>query len=125
MKLVSYHSGIPAKNNKPEKPAILTNFVAGVNAKGDVALLQGFVHANSKQTPHLQLRQRVIDHQRLKNKRTLIVDSNLFLYVNKSNQPHHYLRYSYDGVFRNTGFYFDKDIDPKRWQSIKNNLGIT
>lgn len=138
MKLVSYHSGIPAKNNKPEKPAILTNFVAGVNAKGDVgidhfgsniedcdvALLQGFVHANSKQTPHLQLRQRVIDHQRLKNKRTLIVDSNLFLYVNKSNQPHHYLRYSYDGVFRNTGFYFDKDIDPKRWQSIKNNLGI-
>ena len=139
MKLVSYHSGIPAKNNKPEKPAILTNFVAGVNAKGDVgidhfgsniedcdvALLQGFVHVNSKQTPHLQVRQRVIDHQRLKNKRTLIVDSNLFLYVNKSNQPHHYLRYSYDGVFRNTGFYFDKDIDPKRWQSIKKNLGIT
>jgi hypothetical protein len=138
MKLVAYHSGIPAKNSKPEKPAILNNFVQGVNAKGDtgvnnhshsiedcdVALLQGFVHAKGKQAPHLQLRQRVVDHQRIKNKRTLVVDSNLFLYVNKSNEPHHYLRYSFDGVFRNSGFYFDTDIDPKRWQSIKNNLDI-
>jgi len=138
MKLVAYHSGIPAKNSKPEKPAILNNFVQGVNAKGDtginnhsysiedcdVALLQGFVHTKGKQAPHLQLRQRVVDHQRIKNKRTLVVDSNLFLYVNKSNQPHHYLRYSFDGVFRNTGFYFDTDIDPNRWQSIKNNLDI-
>jgi len=138
MKVVSYHFGIPPKNNKPEKPAILTNFVEGVNTKGDVgidhqgsnildcdvALLQGFVHANSKQVPHLQLRQRVVNHQRIKKKRTLIVDSNLFLYLNKSNQPHHYLRYSFDGVFRNTGFYFDKDVDPKRWQTIKKDLNI-
>ena len=138
MKVVSYHSGIPPKNNKPEKPAILTNFVNGVNSKGDVgvdhkgnnilecdvAMLQGFVHVNSKQAPHLQLRRRVLEHQRLKGKRTLIVDSNLFLYLNKSNQPHHYLRYSFDGVFRDTGFYFDKDVDSKRWQTIKNDLNI-
>ena len=138
MKVVSYHCGIPPKNNKPEKPAILSNFVKGVNSKGDtgidhfksdiidcdLAVLQGFVHQNSKQVPHLQLRRRVIDHQRMMKKRTLIVDSNLFLYLNKSNQPHHYLRYSFDGVFRNTGFYFDKDIDPNRWQTIKTDLNI-
>jgi hypothetical protein len=87
-------------------------------------VLQGFVHQKSKQAPHLQLRQRVLDTQRLKNKRTLLVDSNLFLYLNKSNQPHHYLRYSFDGVFRKTGFYFDKDIDPDRWQTLKRDLNI-
>ena len=138
MKVVSYHCGIPPKNNKPEKPAILTNFVQGVNAKGDngidyfehnvidcdVALLQGFVHQNSKQSAHLQLRRSVLDYQRIKKKRTLIVDSNLFLYLNKSNQPHHYLRYSFDGIFRDTGFYFDKDVDPKRWETVKKDLGI-
>ena len=138
MKVVSYHCGIPPKNSKPEKPAILSNFVKGVNSKGnvgidhfktdivdcDVAVLQGFVHQNSKKSPHLQLRQRVIDHQRLMKKRSLIVDSNLFLYLNKSNQPHHYLRYSFDGIFRGTGFYFDKDVDPSRWQTIKKDLNI-
>jgi len=138
MKVVSYHSGIPIKNNKPEKPAILTNFIQGVNIKGDnginhfgsdivdcdVAVLQGFVHQKSKQAPHLLLRQQVLNNQKIKNKRTLIVDSNLFLYLNKSNQPHHYLRYSFDGVFRSTGFYFDKDIDPSKWQTIKKDLNI-
>lgn len=138
MKVVSYHAGIPTKNKSAEKPAILTNFVQGVLTKGDiglnhqgynlldcdVAVLQGFVHVRSKNAPHLQLRQQVINNQKLKNKRTLIVDSNLFLYLNKSNKPHHYLRYSFDGVFRSTGFYFDKDIDPNRWQKVKKDLAI-
>ena len=139
MKVVSYHSGIPTKNNSPEKPLILSNFVQGVASNGeeginhykptvldcDVAVIQGYVHEDSKQTPHLLFRKRVIDHQRVCQKRTLIVDSNLFLYANgKSNKPGNYLRYSFDGVFRGTGFYFDKDVDPNRWQSIKNTIGI-
>ena len=76
--VVSYLAGIPSKNKSPEKPAILTNFVQGVNKLGDkgivtpgidlikcdLAVLQGFVHANSKNTPHLQLRQNVIDFQK-------------------------------------------------------------
>jgi hypothetical protein len=53
----------------------------------------------------------------------LIVDSNLFLYSDKSN-PLHYLRYSFDGVFPTTGFYFDKHIDPARWTKISKDLGI-
>jgi hypothetical protein len=36
----------------------------------------------------------------------------------------HYLRYSFNGVFPNTGNYCDSDIDPKRWSKISNNLGI-
>lgn len=139
MKVVSYHSGIPTKNNSPEKPLILSNFVQGVVSNGeeginhykptvldcDVAVIQGYVHEDSKQTPHLLFRKRVIDHQRVSQKRTIIVDSNLFLYATgKSNKPGNYLRYSFDGVFRGTGFYFDKDVDPNRWQLIKNNIGI-
>ena len=139
MRVVSYHAGIPVKNNSPEKPAILNNFIQGVNAIGDtginhhgsnildcdVAVLQGFVHAQSKNAPHLILRKNVLNTQKVNKKRTVIVDSNLFLYAtNKKNQPGNYLRYSFDGVFRDTGFYFDKDVDPKRWEKIRKDIGI-
>jgi hypothetical protein len=134
---VAYYGGIPPNNNKPEKPLILDNFIKGVNASGDtgiahqgmntitcdVALIQGFVHEHGKSAPHLQLRKNAIDLQKANNKRSLIVDSNLFLYVNKTN-PLHYLRYSFDGVFPTTGFYFDKDIDPSRWTKISRNLNL-
>tara|TARA_B100000212_G_C27348861_1_gene522670 strand:- start:452 stop:1366 length:915 start_codon:yes stop_codon:yes gene_type:complete len=136
--VVSYHSGIPKINRSQEKFDILFNYIAGVNAKGDtginhtgfnlidcdVAVMQGFVHEFSRNLPHLNLRKNILQNQKLKGKRTLITDSNLFLYHIPSNQPHHYLRYSFDGVFRKTGFYFDKDVNPKRWQSIKTNLGL-
>tara|TARA_B100001287_G_scaffold276178_1_gene286108 strand:- start:180 stop:1106 length:927 start_codon:yes stop_codon:yes gene_type:complete len=138
LQVVSYHSGIPKINRSQEKFDILFNYIAGVNAKGDtginhtgfnlidcdVAVMQGFVHEFSRNLPHLNLRKNILQNQKLKGKRTLITDSNLFLYHIPSNQPHHYLRYSFDGVFRKTGFYFDKDVNPKRWQSIKTNLGL-
>ena len=137
MKVVSYLSGIPPKNNNLEKPAILQNFVQGVNRSGDqgilhnsmalipcdVAVIQGYTHENGKQMPHLQLRSNVVNFQKANGNRTLIADSNLFLYANTSN-PFHYLRYSFDGVFKNTGFYFDKDINPSRWKKISTDLGI-
>jgi hypothetical protein len=121
-----------------EKPQILNYFCQGVIASGDtaiahtgmnaipcdVALIQGFVHEHGKSAPHLQLRQSAVDLQKKMNKRSLIVDSNLFLYSDKSN-PLHYLRYSFDGVFPTTGFYFDKDIDPARWIKISKDLGIS
>jgi len=138
MKVVSYLSGIPVKNNKFEKSACLEFFVKGVNLKGDtgictknfniipcdLAMIQGFVHEGSKNMPHLRLRKQVLETQKLNNSKTLIADSNLFLYLNKENAPHHYLRYSFDGIFRSTGFYFDKDIDKKKWQQIKHDLQI-
>ncbi len=135
---VAYYRGIPPNNSNPEKPAILDNFCQGVIACGDtviahqgmtaipcdVALIQGFVHEHGKQAPHLQLRKDAIDLQKRNGKRSLIVDSNLFLYKDTTNSKR-YLRYSFDGVFPTTGFYFDRDIDPARWQEISNNLGLS
>ena len=134
---VAYYAGIPPNNSNMEKPQILDYFCQGVVAAGDraiahtgmnalscdVALIQGFVHQHGKSAPHLQLRQDAVNLQKKNNKRSLIVDSNLFLYVDKSN-PFHYLRYSFDGVFPTTGFYFDTEIDPARWQQISKDLNL-
>ena len=134
---VAYYAGIPPNNSNLEKPLILDYFCQGVIAVGDtavahkemsvldcdVALIQGFVHNNGKQMPHLNLRKSAIDRQYKNGKRSLVVDSNLFLYVNKTN-PLHYLRYSFDGVFPTTGFYFDKEIDPSRWAKISRDLNL-
>ena len=134
---VAYFGGIPPKNNNPEKPLILNNFLEGVRASGDnaiahtgmnaipcdVALIQGFVHEHGKTAPHLVLRQNAVNLQKQNGKRSLIVDSNLFLFADPGNTKT-YLRYSYDGVFPTTGFYFDNDIDPTRWQKISSSLGL-
>lgn len=134
---VAYYGGIPPNNSNPEKPQILDNFCQGVIASGDtaiphkamtvlpcdVALIQGFVHEHGKNAPHLLLRRQAIDLQKRNNKRSLIVDSNLFLYADPGNTKT-YLRYSFDGVFPTTGFYFDKDIDPSRWQKISQRLNL-
>lgn len=134
---VAYYKGIPPNNNNPEKPAILDNFCQGVLAAGDiaikhqgmhvvacdVALIQGFVHEHGKQSPHLQLRRDAINLQKNNKKRSLIVDSNLFLYADQGNTKS-YLRYSFDGVFPTDGFYFDKDVNPNRWKKISHDLGI-
>jgi len=135
---VAYYGGIPPNNNNLEKPMILDNFIAGVTASGDngiahrgmnvipcdVALIQGFVHEHGKTLPHLMLRKNAVDFQKQNNKRSLIVDSNLFLYADPDNTKR-YLRYSFDGVFPTTGFYFDRDVDSSRWQSISKSLGIS
>ena len=135
---VAYYGGIPARNNNPEKPLILDNFLEGVRSSGDepiahrgmnavpcdVALIQGFVHEHGKSAPHLQLRKSAVDLQKNNKKRSLIVDSNLFLYADPGNTKR-YLRYSFDGVFPTTGFYFDKDIIPDRWQQISQDLNIS
>jgi hypothetical protein len=97
----------------------------GMNAVPcDVALIQGFVHEHGKSAPHLQLRHNAVLLQKNSNKRSLIVDSNLFLYADPNN-TRTYLRYSFDGVFPTTGFYFDRDVDPSRWTKISRDLNIS
>lgn len=136
---VAYFGGIPPRNNNPEKPLILNNFLEGVRTAGDnavahqgmnpipcdVALIQGFVHEHGKKDQaHLILRANAVKMQKESGKRSLIVDSNLFLFADPGNTKH-YLRYSFDGVFPTTGFYFDKEINPARWSKISSDLGIT
>jgi len=90
--VASYLLGIPPGNTNPEKPQIIVNFIEGVWACGDkgqivcdytpvdvdVAVVQGFVHPNSKNSPHLNLRKSVFEKQQQNGKRSIIVDSNLF-----------------------------------------------
>lgn len=137
MKVVSYYNVIPVKNKSEEKFNILKKFTQGVNAAGDtgilhqgfnlqtcnVGMIQGWQHEQGKNLPHLQLRQRVINCT--DNTHVCTADSNLFLYASKlNNSNHHYLRYSFDGVFPNTGNYFDDNIDPVRWRQLSKDLDI-
>lgn len=137
-KVVGYLSGIPAGIKNQHKRDIILQFIEGVNKFGDVGILQntrdiipsdvafiqGWVHAGSGDSPHLLVRKQAIQQQTLANKRTLVVDSNLFNYVD-GNQNKAYLRYSFDGVFPTTGNYFSNNIDPTRWQQISKDQNIT
>lgn len=137
MIFASYLNCLPPNNKNIEKSEILYKFAAGVQSSGDnvilhreqttidadVAMMVGWVHEGSKNSPHLKFRQQILNYQKFKNKRTLIADSNLFLYKDSTN-PHHYLRYSFDGVFPNTGIYCDTEIDPTRWIKLSNRIGI-
>ena len=136
--VASYLMGIPPGNNNPEKPQLLKDFIAGVNTCGDkgavvqgwhpmdtdVAVVQGFVHPGSKNVRHLNLRKDVHLNQLRRNKRTIFVDSNLFLAYDKGNSKT-YLRYSYDGIFPTTGDYCDENPNPSRWGKLQKDLNIT
>jgi len=131
-----YHSTVPSTRNQ-EKIDLLTNFSQGVSAvgdtkfdvrdhkyvKADVGVIQGWLGAGEITSRHLMLRNTVIQEQLSRQKHVVTADSNLFLYANTQN-PKHYLRYSFNGVFPNTGIYCDTPVNPKRWASIKNTLNI-
>jgi len=135
--VASYLMGIPPGNTNTEKPKIIVNFIEGVWQSGDkgtivtdydpvncdVAVVQGFVHPGSKNSLHLNLRKNVFEKQQRDKKRSIIVDSNLFLYADKGNS-NQFLRYSYDGVFPNTGEYCNDTPDPARWNLLSSRLGI-
>lgn len=134
--VTAYLSGVPSANKSPHKIEVLTRFVEGVNKNGDkgiahtginlvpsdVGVIQGWVHEGSASSPHLLLRKKVASNTQ--NKKTIIVDSNLFNYKNK-NHPIHYSRYSMDGVFPTTGNYFWDAPDPQRWKQISRDLDIS
>ncbi len=146
MKVVSYLATLPKKEQytsaeslkaATDKANTLRFFIQGVQACGDegvivddfnyqpsdVAVILGWVHEHGKSSPHLQLRQQILDGQRTYNGRTVIADSNLFLYKNTAN-PGYWLRYSFDGIFPNTGEYCDANPDPARWAAVQQNLNI-
>jgi hypothetical protein len=128
-----YHCSVPPGNKNLEKPLILTNFAQGVRQTGDqvidvrdhqcrsadVGVIQGWTHEIGTR-PHLKLRGDVIRSHH----KTVAVDSNLFLYKDKTN-PGNYLRYSFNGIFPTTGIYCDNRVDPARWQQIQRDLKLT
>lgn len=140
LKVVSYIGTLnpKARLDTTGKGDILYNFLKGVNISGDlgivheknsiiesdVAMMVGWVHENSKSSMHLRFRKDIFENQKRLNKRTLFADSNLFLYKDKTN-PLRYLRYSFDGIFPNTGIYCDTDIDSDRWKKLSKNLNLS
>ena len=134
--LAVYHQTVPNKKNL-EKTQMLEFFGAGAKSCGDnvinvndnriinsdIALIQGWV-TDDIQRPHLKLRNDVINRQLTKNRVVVTADSNLFLYADVKNSLH-YLRYSFNGIFPNTGNYFSNRVDPTRWSKIAKNLNIT
>jgi hypothetical protein len=136
--VVAYLRGVPSPQKSPHKIEILKRFVEGVSRTGDrgimhdseniipadIAVIQGWVHEGSPNSPHLRLRRSVADFQKKNHKNTIIADSNLFNYKD-NNHPKKYLRYSMDGVFPTTGNYFWDDPDPQRWRQISQDLSVT
>ncbi len=144
LKVISYLATLP-RSKTPESVAknldktnTLRYYIEGVNVVGDfgevkedtawepsdVAVILGWVHEHSKDSPHLKLRREIIDNQKRNGGRTVIADSNLFLYRDVSN-PGYWLRYSFDHVFPGLGEYCDNRPDPVRWQIIQDQLGVT
>ncbi len=129
MKVAIYLAAVP-KNKNEVKLAVLRRFGDGVSKAGDtveivtenklvnsdVAVMQGFVHQDIS-SPHLLLRRRILDN----NQNSLVIDSNLFQFANPDLQ-NYYLRYSLNGIFPTTGFYFDNKIDTSRWEKISKRL---
>ena len=132
-----YHGSVPNKKNQ-EKLDLLLNFSEGAKRCGenvldyhdhayrpsDVAIIQGWLGPGTPTSKHLILRNTVIQQQLRLNKYVVAVDSNLFLYKNTDN-PLHYLRYSFNGIFPNTGIYCDSEIDPNRWTTLSTNSNIS
>jgi hypothetical protein len=136
MKIRVFYAGIPTRNKNKEKELVLDNFYLGGRNRCDclqvrnpiwepcdLAVMQGWVHANSGRTPHLMFRRQIIEQQKKINKHTLAIDSNLFLYRDPGNIKT-YLRFSLNDVFPTTGNYFTDNVDPMRWQKLKHELGI-
>lgn len=136
MKVAVYLAAVPAKAKNAHKRDLLSRFAQGVVAAGDsvelvddptcvveadIAVIQGWV--GMKSSPHLLLRQQVIDQQAGSKKHTLVIDSNLFGFLD-INDRDRYLRYSLDGVFPTTGHYFYNQVDRSRWQEIKRSYGF-
>jgi hypothetical protein len=136
MNIIVYHKTVPNAKNL-EKVELLKNFSQGARLLGetvvdsedheyqlsDVAVMQGWLGEGIVTTLHLKLRNTIIKNQLANKKYVVAVDSNLFLYADTSN-PLHYLRYSFNGVFPNTGIYCDSEIDSSRWSKISSNLNI-
>lgn len=132
-----YHGSVPNKKNQ-EKVDILRFFSQGAKFLNemvydvnhynvldtDVAVIQGWIAPNQPATPHGDLRARVLKNQLSRSKFVVAVDSNLFLYSNTDN-PLHYLRYSFNGVFPTTGNYCDSPVNSERWKRVSKDLNLS
>lgn len=136
----SYLSSLPRHINGEEKVNALTFLVEGARRCGDDADLVtaqqyvpcdvGAIIGNAFDSnpskinlPHYKVRKMVMDTQSANGRHWLSVDSNVFIYKDRTN-PHRYLRYSFDGVFPCTGIYCNNDPGEENWNNIRRDYGM-
>ena len=136
----SYLSSLPLKINTQEKIDALTYFAEGASKCGDIAsttrsqtyepcdvgaiIGNAFASNPSKvQLSHYRVRKMIMDTQTNLNKYWLSIDSNVFIYKDRTN-PHRYLRYSFNGVFPATGIYCNENPGNENWDNIKHHYNM-
>lgn len=133
-------SSLPKKINAEEKVQALTFFADGAARLGDDAavtfsqtyepcdvgaIIGNAFDSNPSKTrlPHYQVRKMVMDTQRELNRYWLSIDSNVFIYKDRTN-PHRYLRYSFNGVFPKTGIYCNESPGEENWRNIQRDYNM-
>ncbi len=136
----SYLSSLPTHINGTEKINALTYFAEGASKCGDLgstttsqtyedcdvgAIIGNAFDSNPGKTSlaHYKVRKMVMDTQTSLKKYWLSIDSNVFIYKDKTN-PHRYLRYSFNGVFPATGIYCNDEPGEENWNNIRRNYNM-
>lgn len=136
----SYLSSLPARINSEEKINALTYFAEGAAKCGDNAqvthsqtyescdvgaIIGNAFDSNPSKTKlaHYKVREMVMKTQQQLGKYWLSIDSNVFIYKDRSN-PHKYLRYSFNGVFPATGIYCNDRYTDENWNNIRRDYNM-
>ena len=136
----SYLSSLPQHINGEEKINALTFFAEGAARCGDVAgttqsqtyepcdvgaIIGNAFDANPGKVnlAHYKVRKMVMETQAARNLYWLSIDSNVFIYKDRSN-PHRYLRYSFNGVFPATGVYCNDNPGDENWANIRQHYNM-
>lgn len=126
---------LPKWINGDEKSSALRYFAEGAAKSGDLTTVVegkrfepcdvGVIIGNANETnpgkiglPHYNVRKTVIDTQTREHKYWVSIDSNVFIYRNRDN-PHKYLRYSFNGVFPKTGIYCNENPGDQNWNNMR------
>jgi hypothetical protein len=115
----SFHDGI-LNVNKKHKIKIVKDLKI---VQADLAFVFGYCGKNVKSEKHM-LRKRVAATQKQRKSGIIFLDADPLKYSGTIHpksvyDPCHYFRLSYDSIFINKGYHFDKEQDPKRWAIIK------
>jgi hypothetical protein len=136
----SYLSSLPKHINGSEKVNALTYFAEGAAKCGDQAsitnsqtyetcdvgaIIGNAFDANPSKVKlaHYQVRKMVMETQQQRNSYWLSIDSNVFIYKDKEN-PHKYLRYSFNGVFPKTGIYCNDTPGEENWNNMRRDYNM-
>ena len=121
MRVGIFYNSISNPAKFSNKVMLMDNFAEGVRANGDeiisfrdnslptIDLDAGFVLGYTLED---NFRKKIIDVLKSRNVPSIFVDSNILHYSRKEHEWH---RYSLNTVYPDTGTYFFKDFDPKKW----------